>query len=382
MMRILQASQVDEWQSVLDRSVQHDFYFLPGYHALAEQRGEGKALLFVYEHGDYMIALPLLLRSLAGIVELGQEADGWQDATSVYGYAGPLASHEEVPGSVLHGFANAVKDALLERHVISVFSRLHPLIRQHHLLAGLGDCQPCGQTVSIDLTLSPDQQRAQYRGTLKTRLNKFRSIGVTCEPDREKRHLAEFISIYQQTMRRVNAQDSYFFEPEYFTRLAETLGERLQLFTVKWGNEVMAAGLFTVCEGIVQYHLGGSSDAFLKLSPMTLLLDGVRLWANEQSARIFHLGGGVGARQDSLFQFKTGFSDCRHDFATWRWVVAPDHYQRLHETRQRWNRERALEPAAASFFPTYRCPAVPRTSGSETLITAAGWLLAATDLSL
>ena len=343
MMRFLTTRQTDEWNDALRRVARHDFYFLPGYHALAEQQGGGRALLCVFERGGYLIALPLLLRAIGG-------AEGWFDATSVYGYAGPVSSHADLPEAVLRDFQTTLRDALATQRIVAVFSRLHPLLPQSALLAGLGECRPGGQTVSIDLTLPPDVQRAQFRDTFRTRLNKLQRDGLTGVADPDLRHLADFVSIYHENMRRVNAHPSYFFEMEYFTQLASALGPRLCLFLAKSGDEILAAALCTLCDGIMQYHLGGSRDAALPLSPMTLVIDTARLWAIERGARALHLGGGVGAREDSLFLFKTGFSKCRHDFATWRWVVTPEIYAWLCEQR---------EPSASpDFFPAYRSPVV------------------------
>ena len=248
---VLRAAQAQEWNAVLARVAQHDFYHLAEYHRLAEERGEGTAHLFAYRDGEHTIALPLLLRPVG---ESGGEA--WCDATSVYGYAGPVASHAAMPAGVVRNFQEALKAALIERRVVTVFSRLHPLIFQNEILTGLGDWRPEGETVSIDLTLPPEQQRAQYRAAFKTRINKLRREGLACVRDGEMRKMSEFTAIYHQTMRRVNAHDSYFFEPEYFTRLANCLGPSLQLFVATMDGAVIAGGLFTICDGIVQYHLG------------------------------------------------------------------------------------------------------------------------------
>jgi len=359
-MVVLTTDRVDEWMSVLERATQHDFYYLPAYHALAEQRGEGEARLFVYEQEGYMLALPLMLRRINS-ADAGAEAKQWRDATSVYGYAGPLASDEQVPALVIRAFQEALEKALRELRVVSAFSRLHPLIPQHALLAGLGECRPGGQTVSVDLALPTESQRAQYRSNVKSGINRLRRAGVTCAVDPRKEHLGDFISIYHETMRRVGAQNAYFFEDEYFTGLVERLGPTLELFVVTMpSGEVVAGGLFTFCNGIVQYHLGGTRDAALKLSPMALVFETVRLWALERGARFFHLGGGVGSSADSLFRFKAGFSDSRHDFATWRWIIMPDVYHELTAEREQTNAAQNLDPVSAQYFPAYRSPALPR----------------------
>jgi hypothetical protein len=348
---VLQSSQEQEWKGVLSQMARHDFYHLPEYHRLAEKRGEGIAHLFVYRDGPYTFALPLLLRSVDG-----SDAEAWSDATSVYGYAGPLASHADMPALVTARFQDALKKALIERRVIAVFSRLHPLIRQAATLAGLGDCQPGGETVSIDVTLPPEIQRAAYRPSTKSRLNKLRREGLVCLRDTDKCHLEEFVRIYHQTMDRVNAHSSYSFEPEYFANLASSLGAALELFVVKLDGVVICAGLFTICDGVIQYHLSGTSTDYLKLAPMTLLLDTVRLWAIDQGARVMHLGGGVGSKEDSLLHFKRGFSRNTHQFSTWRWIVDPIAYQALCERQARWNESRGLQPASRDYFPEYRAP--------------------------
>ena len=355
-MRVLTTGCTEEWMRVLARVNRHDFYFLPEYHALAEQRGEGDARLFVYESDGYVLALPLMLRPIEA-EELGSRGETWRDATSVYGYAGPLASHDDVPNALVGAFQTALGESLRRLRVVSAFSRLHPLIPQHALLSSLGECRPGGQTVSIDLTLPPEAQRAQYCGTAKTRINRLRRSGVTCVRDCGKRKLREFIEVYYETMRRVGAHDTYFFDEEYFSNLVERLGPTLELFIATMPDgEVIGGGLFTLCDGVVQYHLGGTRNAALKLSPMALVFDTVRLWANERGARSFHLGGGVGANADSLFRFKAGFSDRRHDFATWRWIIAPDVYDALAKERCRQNAACREEPISSEYFPAYRCP--------------------------
>ena len=362
--RVLRTKQQKEWMGILGQIVQHDFHHLPQYHRVEEHRLKGMAHLFTYCDGDYVIALPLLLR------RVGDEFPGLNDATSAYGYGGPVASHQRMPEPVVRAFQAALREELAERHVIAVFSRLHPLIAGHDLLAGLGECRPIGQTVSIDLSLSLEKQRAQYRDTYNRRVSKQRREGtIACLHDEGKQHLGDFVSIYEETMRRVKAEGSYFFGQDYFSQLACELGSLLHLFVAVIGRNVAAAGLFTICDGIVQYYLGGTRDEFLKLSPMALIFDTVRLWANEIGARVFHLGGGVGAKEDSLFHFKAGFSDRRHNFATWRWIVAPEIYHDLCERQTRKNKLQGLEPTSADYFPAYRCPAVPRapvkTKGAE-----------------
>src|SRR5437867_2416070 len=132
MMRVLTTRQSDEWLSVLRRcSGMHDVYHLPGYHAVAERRG---------------------------------------------------------------------------------------------------DHQIDGVTVSINLLVTPAEQRAQYDGTVRNRLNRLARSDLNCELDVEQCHLSEFVALYHETMNRVQAERSYYFDATYFADLAKNLGPLLKLF--------------------------------------------------------------------------------------------------------------------------------------------------------
>jgi hypothetical protein len=86
----------------------------------------------------------------------------------------------------------------------------------------------------------------------------------------------------------------------------------------------------------------------------------VRLWGIRQGLRVFHLGGGVTPHpDDTLLYFKMGFSDRTHEFATWRWVVFPEVYQRLCAEKVRRDERHRLQVANPFFFPAYRSPGVP-----------------------
>jgi hypothetical protein len=359
-MQVLSTNQSQAWMQVLETSTTYDAYHLPQYHALAEAYGEGTAHLFHYAEGEFSIAVPLLVRPLDAVPGLAAEGAGICDATSVYGYAGPIASHEQCPAEVVRGFQAALERCLRDLHVVAVFSRLHPLLQQQGWLGGLGECQTLSQTVSIDLTQSVEVQRAGFRKNHKEGINKLRRAGVTCVRDDDGIYLDDFLAIYYETMRRVGAQQAYFFPRDYFTRMMAALGEQLSLFICLQDGRPIGAGLFIECNGILQYHLGGTSTSALKLAPMKLLVDHTRQWATAKGLRVYHLGGGATLRPDDpLLHFKTGFSDRTHDFAVWRWLVLPDTYRRLCEEKARWNTGHGLEITNGNFFPPYRAPTGP-----------------------
>jgi hypothetical protein len=333
------------WSALLSQALGYDFYHLPAYHEMAEARGEGEAVMCAYRDGDFTIAVPLLLRPIKDVQGIADSVA--LDATSVYGYSGPIVSRPP-SAEVVRRFQIELRRALEERNVVSVFSRLHPLLPQHECLQGLGWLQPAGATTSINLRLDPQEQRARYRGNHKYGVNKLQRLGVECcaEPDFE--HFEDFIDLYHETMQRVGASGYYFFDRAYFDRLRDALGRRLHLYVCCHGGRPICGGLFVHTGEIVQYHLGGTDDRYLKWAPMKLLFDTVRRDFSG-NASWFHLGGGLGAQRDSLFHFKSGFGGDEHVFVLWKWVVQEAAYDDL--CQRRFGAE---QNAGSAFFPRYR----------------------------
>lgn len=354
-MKVLTIDQKDEWETELGGAYQRDFYHTHTYHALAESRGEGIAHMWVYREGIYMIALPLLVRSLEDVNGFEESGRDWRDAVSVYGYAGPVASHRDIPEAVVKNFQMALAKSLQEHRIISVFSRLHPLIPSEGIIAGLGDRIFYGETIAIDLTLTPEEQWERFRTNHQRRIRKLRRSDYTFIHDVERKYLCEFVEIYTETMLRVGAEERYFFDDAYFRGLFDGVAQGAHLFLLTSGGTPVCGGVFIECDGIVEFHLGGTRTGELQLSPMKMMIDEARLWASSKCFRMLHLGGG----RESLFHFKAGFSDRTYPFSTWQWVINSEVYETACQCKAAADARNGLHATSRDFFPRYRSIAEP-----------------------
>jgi hypothetical protein len=350
----LKTDQAGRWTQVIQRCGNYDVYHLPEYHRLAEEQERVEAVLFVCEVDAVTLAVPLLLRDIEGLPGISSSA--YRDATSVYGYPGPISNLQHPPEPVLRAFAHALQTYFESEGIVAAFSRLNPLYDQEAYLAQSGGLvRAMGPTVAIDLSLPPDEQRRQYRTNHKRDIKRAQREGVVCLHDRNWTHLDTFVDIYYDTMSRTNAADYYFFDRSYFARLRELLGDKLHLLVALKDQVVVSGLLVTCCNSIIQYHLGGTDRRYLDLASSKLLFDTVRSWGNEMDARIFHLGGGAGARRDGLFHFKAGFSRLEYQFKVWQMVVNEAVYRELVRQREFGSESGELE-AAGDYFPAYRRP--------------------------
>jgi hypothetical protein len=315
--------------------VRHDFYHLPEYASLEASRLGGTAVAAYVEHPGGRLVLPLVCRAIPGSDEF--------DLISPYGYPSPIAQFEDV--AMLRGALSAVVHALRERGFVSMFVRLHPILEvPDGAFAGLGTLVEHGQTVSIDLRQNDAEQWSGVRASYRRSLNRSERLGHRVFMDDTGEHLDRFIALYLDTMRRQNAAAEYFFSRDYLSAIWQQLRGRIHLGVVEVDGSIVCAGLFGESNGIVQYHLSGTDEQALKLSPLKALINHARQWATQRGADVLHLGGGLGGAQDSLLHFKAGFSDRRHNFKTWR-VVFDEH---------RYTQLSATAPQPSGFFPSYR----------------------------
>src|SRR5688572_19307263 len=110
------------WNHILQATA-HDVYHLPGFGSLyARSAGEVERARYVKgAHGELLI--PLILRYLP---DLGTLA-GWRDASSPYGYPGPIISGEFSPLEVQSLRASVVEE-LWRNRVAACFVRGHPVL--------------------------------------------------------------------------------------------------------------------------------------------------------------------------------------------------------------------------------------------------------------
>ena len=329
------------WHDTVAR-LRHDFYHLPSYVALAAEYDGGEPTAAYAEEGDQRLLVPLVLRRGVG---------GMLDATSPYGYPGPLVSGS---ASFVRRAWRAIRDRLRSERFVSAFLRLHPLLNPD-VPEEAGVVVEHGETVSVDLTLPREELWRQTMSGHRNEINRAVRAGHRAYFDEGWEHLATFSQLYRATMQRHGATGHYLFSDRYFGQLREALGDRLRLCVVDVGGAVAAAGLFAETDGIVQYHLSASDSAFSQHRPTKLMLHFVRDWAKDRGNRRMHLGGGVGGRQDALFRFKAGFSHARHPFRTLRMVLDEAAYAAIVHAH-----DATLDPHRLDgFFPLYRRPAAP-----------------------
>lgn len=332
-------SHRDIWSSYVSKAYKYDFYHTWDYHEIAKK---GEPLLFVYEEEDIFIAFPFLKRQIPNTE--------FCDLHSVYGYTGPISNVEfgELSEEFIYQFQNALQQFLIEEKCVSVFAKFHPFLNQIRALEKMGGVFDNGKTVIIDLKQPLDSQHKKYRISTYKCIKKARELGFTSRLMVDRKEIKLFTELYNKSMDRIGATNAYKFDELYFTKLLDSDQCNAKLLLIFYEGNVVCGSVTTFTSGIIQAHLLATDSNYLKYSPAKFLIEEICLLGRKYGMEYFHLGGGLGHKDNSLLDWKLGFTDLVLPHKSWRYVVNESAYNQLVE--QSGNDMNA----EIDFFPLYR----------------------------
>jgi len=328
------------WKNILKHSA-YDIYHLPGYTEIEAKLLKGTALGWYYHFDETDILIPLVSRPINAI-------ENYHDLISPYGYPGILTS-VPLSGDDISSILLQFSQEALQAGFVSSFIRLNPLYNTWKLGA-IPQCRQWfhGLTVAINLQLTIHDLREDYSENHQRNLKKLERLGYYYKINYWQ-DIDYFLQAYRQTMVRKQAHPYYFFPDDYFEALKNLAGKHLIFISVyEPMGKFTSGGLFTLYGSIMQYHLGGTDNEFLKFSPSKMMIHAAILKGMELGAKLLHLGGGVGANaHDGLFRFKKGFGQLLFPYSTLRMVHLPEVYAFL-------KKKFPITKPYEDYFPEYR----------------------------
>ena len=285
---------------------------------------------------DAEFVAPLVVRAIPGTDE--------RDAVSPYGYPGLIVGDRGDPVRTLSRRrpvgVTPVPPTLNPKEIDFSGTGLVSIFLRH----ALGPSPLTGATernvVQIADPKLPPKSRPSDRRQVRRNLEAGYTLELVPGVETTPAQRAGFLDAYEQTMRRTNAADHYFFGGAYFDRVLEADRTWLVLVAAPSG-EVAAASIAAVSDGYLHYYLSGSTDSHLGDSPMKNVVSRLA----EHSAELglpLNLGGGI-APGDALEEFKRGFANRQQAWLTSELICNAAKYAQLSAGRE-----------AGGFFPAYR----------------------------
>jgi serine/alanine adding enzyme len=296
-----------------------DVYFRRDYAEIAAVVEGGEA--HVLEHAG--VTFPVVVRETAA---------GVRDVTNPYGYGGALAPDAESARRFYDWYAGWCR----EHGVVTSFVRFHPLLRNHREAESAFRLEPVAGSVSWPLEGDlMAGMHAHHRRVVRKAERAGVEVSITAAPE----DLGPFVRLYEETMRRNEASEFYFF-PEAYWRGLEG---RDWVVLLEAGGD--AAIVCFATAPWLHYQFGASADAARSTGASHLLMLAAARWGQERGYEQLHLGAGVGGGGGPLLQWKQRFSPSEL-LEQWVGKAVHDEERYFELTGQRGPHE--------GFFPAFR----------------------------
>lgn len=304
-------------------------FFTPQYYqAYLEVENHPVRCFWVYQDEDNYLFYPFLSRS---INDLGYELDDvYYDVCGAYGYNGPLGKVKDPNFITL--FNSELHSYLRDSKVVTEFVRYCPLIgnRKYH---NYTEQIHVLENVYVDLTQGPDyvwEKEFEYRVRKTVRKGASYNLetvflsGEQIDADA----IREFFAIYNSTMQRNEADDYYYFDLAFFTRLVEMMKDKVLLGTTYLGDKAISTELLLIDKKLCFGFLGGTLADYYEYKANTFQRWELIKHIGNLGVQKYSMGGG--ARGGGILKFKLSFAkNCDNPFYIGAKVHNPNVYTEI-----------------------------------------------------
>lgn len=342
MIKLFDLAHSKEWDDIVRSFAEWDVYYLSGYVRAFHIHGDGDPYLLYYE-ADGLRAIYVYMRRTTAI-------EGVYDSVTPYGYGGVLFEGDSSEAN-RQRFWKAYLEEMDKEHIVDNFVRYHPVLRNADSMRPISNVTDLGKTIAMDLA-SPEVIWENIHSKNRNMIRKAEKNGIVIEHGKGMDLFDKFIEIYNATMDKDNAEEYYYFKRPFYESIHNDLHDNYELFYAKLNDKIIAMSIMIYANGRLNYHLSGSDIEYRNLAPSNLLLYKAALWGCENGMKTFHLGGGVGSGEDSLYKFKAAFNKVSdYQFSIGKHVFDQEKYDELVKIR------RESDPGfdeGSSYFPLYR----------------------------
>lgn len=349
MLEILDAGQKfqrEAWLAVWREQPEREVFAHPDYARLFAREGD-RVVAVIQRDAGGTVLFPLILRPLA--MEGWAEGETCWDATTPYGYGGPY-KWGEVNAQV---FWEAFDRWALSLPMVTLFARRS--LFDDQLLCWRGDVEFKGQNVVRSLDLDEATLWMDYEYKVRKNVQKARRAGLKVVVDTDGDSLDTFLDIYQETMQRRGAENSYLYPRSFFEIIRQQLKGNFVFFEARKADAVVSVELVLCSAENLYSFLGGTRASAFEDRPNDLLKHEIIQWGRMRGYSRFVLGGGY-RPGDGIYRYKLSFAPKGAvPFFVGKRVLLTDLENKLLSRRQAAELERGVSwTPRVDFFPRYR----------------------------
>jgi hypothetical protein len=296
-----------EWEGIVKSFQNYDIYYLPEYVKAFWYHGDGIPTLFYYVSEEIRGINVVMIRDISTIELFNEKIpiNTYFDMITPYGYGGFI-----IEGNVTKDTMNQLNEEYTnycyKEGIISEFVRFHPLLHGEKILHNIYNIRELGKTVAIKL-VSQEQIWNNLTSKNRNMVRKAKRASIQVYWGQEPLLYDKFKFLYYQTMDRDKANQYYYFSENFFNSILVDCKYSALVFYAILDDKIIAMTIVLFKGKTMHYHLSASDANYKHLAPTNLLLYEAACFGYENGYEYFHLGGGLGSKEDSLYKFKSSF---------------------------------------------------------------------------
>ena len=350
MLSIITLDESDKWDSIVKSFRNYDVYYLSGYTKAFKLHGDGEPTLIYYHDEEIRAINVVMIRDIAEDKNFKDKIKSHSlfDITTPYGYGGFIIEGILNDNS-LKKINKEYSDYCRSKNIISEFARFHPVLENSKMNSEIYEVIDLGKTITMNL-ISKEQIWNDLSSKNRNVIRKAIKTGVEIYWGRSPELIDEFIPLYNTTMNKDDATDYYYFKKEFYKSVLEDLRYNSLIFYALYDQKIISMSMILFGNDNMHYHLSASDREYQSLAATNLLLYEAACWGCENGYKSFHLGGGLGSNEDSLFKFKKAFNkNSETYFSIGRKIFDQEKYYELIKIR-----DINYDDSNSTFFPQYR----------------------------
>lgn len=351
MLSIITLEDSEKWDSIVKSFADYDVYYLSGYTRAFNIHGDGEPQFIYYQNED--------IRGINVVMKRDIEKDArfrgkikpkaYFDIATPYGYGG-FIFEGLVNQNSLTCLDEAYSKYCVGSGIITEFVRFHPLLQNSDVNKSIYEVVDLGKTITMNLD-SKDQIWDDLTSKNRNVIRKAKKSGVETSCGLNARLLENFKALYTDTMNRDGAEDYYYFNRKFYNSILNDLKDNCLLFYSVFEGKIISIAIILFANRKMHYHLSASDKEYNGLAATNLLLYEAACWGSINGFKAFHLGGGLGGKEDSLYKFKRAFnSNSETFFPIGKKIFDKKKYDELLDYRKK----NGIFDINNSFFPLYR----------------------------
>lgn len=338
-----------EYESLFGRISTRSVYLLPSYLKSARHGERYPVRVFALEEDGGIALLPFVTRRINDLLCFkGLDTELW-DLISPYEYSCVATNADDQREH------NRLTDRLLDLlaafctsgDIVTEFIRFDPFLTDVSALSSRYEIRKSCDNIYIDLRQEISTTSPIFHSSVRKNLRTATAAGLRFSPvEKTDANIEQFIKLYQASMRRLGANEYYYFSSEYFHMLLKGC-QGASLFFVHDGDGCPVASSILLHHGAIgHHHLTGCDPGAVHLRPNDFMLYSLIQWGQAHQLHYLHLGGGTSSIRD----FKGKFSPETVPYYIGGRVHNQELYQHLCQIRQK---ESDFQPQSG-YFPLYR----------------------------